>query len=57
MRKKIFGFSIFIFLTGTIFSQSKKGKEIERIAMEWAAANNEHSIEKLVPLYAPTVMF
>lgn len=48
---------VLLFLSLSAISQTKKQKEIEHIAYEWAAANTEHDIERLKPLYASSVVF
>jgi hypothetical protein len=48
---------VLLLITMPAFSQTQKVKDIERIAQEWAAANNEHNTEELERLYAPTVLF
>ena len=48
---------LLLLLSFNAFSQKKKQKEIEKIALEWAQANNSHSIERLKSLYASSVMF
>lgn len=57
MLKKITCFSFFVLHTIASLSQSKKIKEIEKIAYEWAASNNEHNVERLKPLYASNITF
>lgn len=38
-------------------SQQKQRKTIERMASEWADANNQRDLDKLEQLYAPSLMF
>ena len=57
MKVKLFISFLLFLATSSTFAQSKKAKDIEQLAHEWAASNNAHDIERLSKLYAPTVLF
>lgn len=47
----------FIFLFLELNSQTQKAKEIERLTLEWATANNTQRLDLLAPLYSSSLNF
>lgn len=57
MIRKVYLSLILFFISTSIFAQSRKVKDIEKLTQEWASANNNHDLDRLTGLYAPTVLF